>query len=128
MGPFYEKYVKLPASDTPLSPFIANNPKFYPFLIPPALAALHNFIMEFDPGDLDELMQTETPLDPNPGLPHDHGYLSQRRPGRVEKERAEGLRDKIASEMWVAYQEVLQGREQEIQDYLDLENIDDMCM
>lgn len=30
-GPFYQKYVQLPAPDAPVPPFIANNPKFFPF-------------------------------------------------------------------------------------------------
>lgn len=30
-GPFYQKYVQLPTPDAPVPPFIANNPKFFPF-------------------------------------------------------------------------------------------------
>ena len=79
--------------------------------------------MEYDPGDIDELVGNGFGIDPNPGSPVDHGSLSQGRPGRVEKERADAFRDQIAEEMWTAYQAVLQERGQEgLDDYLDVDN------
>jgi hypothetical protein len=77
---------------------------------------LHNFIVEYDPGEHEELLQLGSIADPNPGLPVDHGSLSQSRPGRAEKERAEEFRDQIAQEMWMQYQEVIQEGNQEVED------------
>ena len=79
--------------------------------------------MIHDPGDLDEMLQNGIGMDPNPGLPVDHGSLSERHPGRAEKERAETFRDQIAQDMWAAYQAVLQERGQEdLEDYLGLDD------
>ena len=80
--------------------------------------------MEYDPGEHEDLLQLGSIADPNPGLPVDHGSLSQSRPGSAEKERAEEFRGKIAEEMWIQYKEVTQGGNQEVEDFLDVESYD----
>jgi hypothetical protein len=72
--------------------------------IPAALAALHNFIMEHDPFDLSEYMET---ADPAPGIVPDFGMLSEQLPDRSEKSRAEQRRDEIAQQMWDDYQALI---------------------
>jgi hypothetical protein len=85
---------------------------------------LHNFIVEYDPEEHEELLQLGSVADPNPGQPVDHGSLSQSRPGRAEKERAEAFRDQIAGEMWIQYQEITHGGNQEVEAFLDVESYD----
>ena len=71
------------------------------------------------PHHTSELLQDGVGMDPNPGLPVDHGSLSQRRPGQAEKQRSESFRDELAKEMWAQYQAVLQERgEDGTQEYL----------
>src|SRR5882757_1663520 len=56
--------------------------------VPPATAALHNFIFEHDPEEVEEVSQTP---DPNPGnLPaeRDFGTLGHGPPSSAEKARA----------------------------------------
>lgn len=73
--------------------------------VPPALVALHNFIMDHDPQDVDEyLAGNETDLDPIPGQPHGFGDLAAGVVSRTEKTRATTLRDQIAERMWTNYQ------------------------
>ena len=78
--------------------------------IPAALAALHNFIMDHDPFDLSEYVET---IDPVPGVIVDaanYGLLSEQVPGAAEKSRAERRRDQIAQEMWDDYQALIRER------------------
>lgn len=77
--------------------------------IPPALAAIHNFIREHDPDEIREF--ADVTFDPNPGfVNHDHGTLANGRMTRADKERADVKRDEIAQGMWEQYQEFLQER------------------
>jgi hypothetical protein len=76
----------------------------------PALAALHNFILQHDPTDLNDYI--DVGFDPNPGwyTEHDLGVLSEGRTTRAEKRRADERRDRIAMDMWIDYQAVLEER------------------
>ena len=85
--------------------------------IPPALAALHNFILEHDP---DERVDPKV-RDPTPGAGVDpdeimarrlQGELATERRTLEESEAGEILRDEIADAMWADYQRVLQAREE----------------
>jgi hypothetical protein len=81
--------------------------------IPPALAALYNFIQTYDPDDVyddDDEDEDNEPLDLQMGPhPNSVGQLG----GLVtlqESARANQRRDKIASDMWEQYQHVLAAR------------------
>ena len=78
--------------------------------IPPATAAMHNFILDHDPEELDKV--SEAP-DPNPGnLPaeRDFGTLARGPPNAAEKACAKAKHNQIAQEMWDSYQAVLAER------------------
>ena len=72
--------------------------------LPPALAALHNFIRIHDPDEIVDI------------LPPDNvdieatGALATELPGRAEHEQANHRRDLIARDMWNQYQEELHRR------------------
>lgn len=84
--------------------------------IPPALAALHNFIMEIDPHDVDEYLadsdEEESDLDPNPGQPmeNEFGVLAGGHVTQAEKNQATANRDRIARAMWTDYENILAAR------------------
>lgn len=68
--------------------------------IPPALAAVHNFIRLHD---TDEISNFDLDImDPNPGARH--GELARGPARRIKKDRAELVRNEIASAMWDNYQ------------------------
>lgn len=83
--------------------------------IPPALAALHNFIMDLDLDDYKEYLAEDDredclgDFDPNPGQPHEsvYGDLTTSIVRQAEKERATLFRDRVAGAMWRQYQDVL---------------------
>ena len=70
--------------------------------LPPALAAIHNFIRDLDPTDLSDFTEVE---DIQPGW--HSGDLADALPHRAERERANNRRDNIANAMWVQYQQYL---------------------
>lgn len=70
--------------------------------LPPALAAIHNFIRDLDPTDLNDFHEAE---DIQPGWRS--GDLADGLPQRAERERANNRRDDIANAMWVQYQQHL---------------------
>ena len=77
-------------------------------MIPPALAALHNFIREYDPDEIhmydeDELLDLHPNLEPV-------GELGTGRVTPDETVRAKQRRDDIADAMWEQYQHYLEGR------------------
>lgn len=80
--------------------------------VPPALAALHNFVMEYDPGDLDDWLDhdSSTAFDPNPGDIESFGELSQNAVTPPERTRSMNRRDLIAHTMWSDYLEELRKR------------------
>ncbi|KAF7297406.1 putative transposase [Mycena indigotica] len=89
--------------------------------IPPALAALHNFIIQHDPEDrVDPTIR----YDPHPGVgrndfdPNLHGRLATERYVPAETEEGKTLQRRIADAMWAQYQEVLAqgGPEEDIPD------------
>jgi hypothetical protein len=88
--------------------------------IPPACAALHNFIMKHDPNDVEDLLTArgglETPQDDSTG------ELAETHVSHHEKQRAEALRDQIAQEMWDSYQDLL--HRQEGEGYFDNDTMD----
>ena len=74
--------------------------------LPPALAALHNFIRKYDGDDIADFDDVE---DPQPGarmegLAAEEGQLAEGLPGAAERQQASGRRDRIAQELWTAYQ------------------------
>jgi len=75
--------------------------------IPSALAALHNFIRDFDPEEVH--IFDEQPLDFALEIA-DHNGTSELKQGPVtpaQTARANERRDRIANDMWVQYQEYL---------------------
>jgi hypothetical protein len=69
--------------------------------LPAALAAIHNFIREYDPGEIQEY------LDDDEIVEHEgHGLLAQGAVTATEKDAANDRRDTIAHDMWIQYQEV----------------------
>jgi len=80
---------------------------------PPGLATTHNFIMDHDPGDINEYLDdNEDDLDMNPGIPQENefGTLAGGAVTRAEKDRATAMRDGIAEAMWNDYQQILATR------------------
>ena len=79
-------------------------------MIPPALAALHNFIQQYDPEEIHEYDDEAA----DPEMDHDHqaspGALGVGLTTPAETLRANERRDKIAHEMWEQYQQYLQTR------------------
>ena len=75
-------------------------------LIPPALAALHNFIRDYDPEEIhnydDEALDIQMGLPPEPA-----GELGAGPATSEERARASERRDKIAADMWEQYQRYL---------------------
>lgn len=81
--------------------------------VPPALAALHNFIMDHDPDDVNQFLNSdEGDLDPNPGAmrENDFGLLADGAVTQAERNRATQLQDRIAQQMWESYQAELEAR------------------
>ena len=66
--------------------------------LPAALAAIHNFIRDCDPTDIDDIVD---PIDLEPG--ERVGELAQGVPRAAERDRANQRRDRIAKEMWDQY-------------------------
>lgn len=82
--------------------------------IPPALAAIHNFILKHDSLEWEDILKTVTE-DPNPGTRAnnedvDFGDLADGPADDIEKTRSEARRDGIAQAMWESYQELLHER------------------
>jgi hypothetical protein len=77
-------------------------------LIPPALAALHNFIRQYDPDDigLDDcsINTLDFQMDRNP---ESAGELGDGPPTSNERDQANERRDRIAGDMWEQYQQYL---------------------
>jgi len=74
-------------------------------LIPPALAALHNFIRNYDPGEIhvyDDDQQFDFQM-----APQFTGELGTGPATADERNRAGERRDKIAADMWEQYQHYL---------------------
>lgn len=88
--------------------------------VPPGLAAIHNFILKYDPTDIDAyLNSSDSDFDPTPGTVQNNefGVLSVLSNGAVtvaEKMHATQNRDEIAGGIWEDYQRVQQERESEI--------------
>jgi hypothetical protein len=78
--------------------------------IPPALTALHNYIIKYDPIE-QETLNTEHIQDPTPGnfptIVNRFGTFSRGPPSITEKARAKNKRDGIAQAMWENYQAYL---------------------
>lgn len=70
--------------------------------IPPALAAVHNFIRIHDEEEIQEFEGLEAGE-------CDYGELAEGPPSRAEKTRAEVKRDQIAQAMWDSYQVLIRG-------------------
>lgn len=79
--------------------------------IPPACAALHNFIMTHDPNDVEDLLAVRGDDGFTNDNDNDTGLLAATHVGRHEKQRAEALRDCIAQAMWDSYQDLLRTQE-----------------
>lgn len=72
--------------------------------IPPALAAVHNFISKYDSTDLEQILQ-EMDNGNNGGEARDYhfGTLSEGVTTPAETEQAKTKRDSIAHAMWESY-------------------------
>ena len=83
-------------------------------LIPPALAALHNFIREWDPEEIPEEITGYGDDDELDYQVHPHpeslGELAMGVVTPREREQANERRDKIAADMWDQYQHNLESR------------------
>jgi hypothetical protein len=79
-------------------------------LIPPALAALHNFIREWDPEEIHVYGNDELPNFTVFPHPECVGELAIGPVTSQERVRANERRDKIAGEMWEQYQRYLESR------------------
>jgi hypothetical protein len=75
-------------------------------LIPPALAALHNFIRQYDPDDID-LDADDPPNFQMDSDPEFTGELGEGPATSSERARANERRDGIAAAMWEQYQDYL---------------------
>ncbi|KAJ6537447.1 hypothetical protein DFH09DRAFT_1091030 [Mycena vulgaris] len=85
--------------------------------IPPAMAALHNFILKHDSEEWDDIldMEIEDPATGTRGPNQDRfGHLAEGPTDPMEKARSEARRDRIAQAMWVSYQELLRERGEEL--------------
>jgi len=69
--------------------------------LPAALSAIHNFIRDLNPTDLNDFKDAE---DVQPGW---HSDLADGLPQRAERQRVNDRCDNIASEMWEQYQQYL---------------------
>ena len=85
--------------------------------IPPGLAAIYNMIIDLDPLDLEEHLQEQEarggPPDPCQGEPPSFlGDLANGPVNRAEERRASALRDRMAQQMWMDYQRIVQEQAQ----------------
>lgn len=85
--------------------------------VPPAMAALHNFILKHDSAEWDDILDVGA-NDPNPGTcgqdaNNNVGQLAVGLADHAEKAHSEARRDDIAAAMWESYQALLleQGEE-----------------
>ena len=78
-------------------------------LIPSGLAALHNFIRQYDPEEIHEYDDVDDiEIDLQLGQQESTGELGTGRVTAAETRRANVRRDQIASEMWDQYQDYLE--------------------
>jgi hypothetical protein len=84
--------------------------------IPPALAALHNFILKHDSIEWEDILEMDVE-DPAPGMcrgaDNDFGVLAHGATTAQEKRRSEARWDAIAKAIWDSYQQVLRERGEE---------------
>ena len=82
--------------------------------IPSALAALHNFIRDYDPEEIhmyDEDEESDDSFEfPTNLQPESAGELGTGPATSDERARANKRRDKIAADMWEQYQDYLENR------------------
>ena len=78
--------------------------------LPAALAALHNFIHDKDPVDLDDFEDDDDDEDLHDPQPGECGDLADGIPGRAERRQANDMRDQITEAMWEDYQRELHYR------------------
>jgi hypothetical protein len=76
--------------------------------VPPALAAVHNFIRVHDPDEIHDF-NNDAVSDLNPG----YGELAMGPASIAERDEAGAKRDRIAQAMWGAYQVELASRQEE---------------
>jgi hypothetical protein len=72
--------------------------------IPPALAAIHNFIMDHDLEDIKDFAEFLEETRQEVPLPEAHRELAEGMPGRDERRRASEYQDEVAQQMWDDYQ------------------------
>jgi hypothetical protein len=94
---------------------LQHNPHLTPKVqahLPAALAAIHNVIRKYDPGEIEdrkkELDVEEFDIDELD--PDTEGELAKGPPRPAEKKDVERRRDEMAECMWIQYQQVLQDR------------------
>ena len=69
--------------------------------IAPALAAIHNFIWEYDSDEVNEYLDVDSA---------NEGNFARGPAGRSERGEANMRRDNIANAMWAQYQQILATR------------------
>jgi DDE superfamily endonuclease len=83
--------------------------------IPAALAAIHNFIRDIDPDDLNDFDETQ---DIQPGWRS--GILANGFPDQGERNRTNDRRDHIANDMWAQYQQHIAQHQQYMAEEMDM--------
>ena len=73
----------------------------------PALTAVHNFILKWDPVQIANILP---PSDNNINIIEDFGQLATEYPRQAKKEEANVRHDQIAEDMWNDYQRILRER------------------
>jgi hypothetical protein len=80
--------------------------------LPAALGALHNFIRNNDPAEMDDLDDDDENEDRHELHPSiSTGDLADGAPGRTERREADNRRDNIAKAMWEDYRREIRRRE-----------------
>jgi hypothetical protein len=77
--------------------------------LPAALGALHNFIRDNDPAEMDDLEDDDE--ERHELHPSSTGDLAGGIPGRAERRQADDRRDGIAKAMWEGYRREVRRRE-----------------
>jgi DDE superfamily endonuclease len=80
--------------------------------IAPALAAIHNFIREYDDEEIEDLLQQyDADRAAEPSNHEATGDLAQGPARTAERQAADARRDQIANNMWQQYREELRRRD-----------------
>ena len=78
--------------------------------VAPVLAAIHNFIREYDEEKIADLLQQDGAESDGATGPSNHGDLAQGPARTAEQHAADARRDQIATDMWQQYRRELRRR------------------